>query len=224
MSKRKSTAPPDEDKSKEEVTFKVTLAGLGTDPPPPPRQKVKFDPRGLDSITVPTPVEPTFTVTLGSTTTEAPPESVSYGGTTVTDFVCKAARNRSTGNKLKNGYGWLNGGGITWHHLLPQEFEAYFPTSINIHAAQYGIEINLNAHDAIHWAGWNEEWHEFLRADMDASGNDRAGKIAVQGQLKKMCLKYHGQTYVDLPTSDYSYAAWTGDHQSYQPWSTRRYY
>jgi len=200
-----------------------------------PQEPTRFTITGIP------PSEPTFTVTFNNPSVreaEDPlqttfqvfiPEDLlqvrrqnvevyNYGGTSVTAEVCEAPKYCRSGNKLVNGYGWLNGGGLTWHHLLPQEFEALYPGDLDIHAAEYGLVINENVHCALHWSGWNKSWQDFFR-------RYRGRKPTVQQvktMLNDLCLAYHGVAYNELTKAHDSYIIW-GRGKDYVAWNRRHY-
>ena len=146
-------------------------------------------------------------------------EVYNYGGTSVTAEVCEAPK-YCRENKLADGYGWLDQGEWTWHHLLPQEFRALYPRNLDIDAAQYGLVIKENVHSALHWSGWNKSWQDFFKG---YQGGQKPTSPEVIDMLNRLCLAYHGVAYSELKKAQNSYGTW-GRGKNYVAWNERGYY
>jgi hypothetical protein len=70
-----------------------------------------------------------------------------------------------------------------WHHMLPKAFEADFILAgiIDIHDARFGLILERSNHQALHSAGWNNEWKKFF-----SSASAPRSKAEVLAQLEKM--------------------------------------
>jgi hypothetical protein len=68
---------------------------------------------------------------------------------------------------------------------------------------QCRVVLTANTHDAIHWAGWNDDWQNFFAHNVATRAN-------VLAKLNNMCLDYHGVAFDYLPRAQQSYAQWHG--------------
>ena len=130
--------------------------------------------------------------------------TVARTATPITNLVLQAPTHLANG--LPGGWDgnpWFNRGNNTWHHLLPLQFQHLFPATLDINSADYGVVLTANTHDAIHWAGWNDDWQNFFAHNVATRAN-------VLAKLNNMCLDYHGVAFDYLPRAQQSYAQWHG--------------
>lgn len=56
----------------------------------------------------------------------------------------------------------LLGGPDEWHHMLPRQFAPFWQAlGIDFNASDFGKILDKADHNALHCAGWNEEWDSF---------------------------------------------------------------
>ena len=125
--------------------------------------------------------------------------------TSITNLVLQAPTHLANGLPMNwDGNPWFDRGANTWHHLLPVQFQNLFPASLDINSSDYGVVLTANTHEAIHWAGWNDDWQNFF------AGN-AATRANVLKQLNDMCMDYHGVVLDYLPRVQLSYGEWRGN-------------
>jgi hypothetical protein len=94
---------------------------------------------------------------------------------------------------LRNPWDWVDLDGLEaveatmdfqWHHLLPQEFSPQANrVGIKVNSAPNGIFMPMADHQALHQAGWNDDWRDFFRR------NPNASKCEIEDFLKKLKRK-----------------------------------
>ena len=76
---------------------------------------------------------------------------------------------------------------VDWHHLLPQKWRTLFAqANVDIDSAVYGVIMDKENHQALHSAGWNNEWEKFFQTNTNPTA------AQVQTQLSAMKNKYSG--------------------------------